>query len=456
MTDIGRKLVWLVPVAAVLLLAWLARRQIAPAAAADDFSDLRVERREMPDEKNFRLVLEEAAAPLPSGVLTRDWGLLVRQATFGGWDAGAISTALVQSAEARVSVTAGLAVCEGYAGRGERADSAFFTQSSAHMLANAWRLSYEDALHRGDVVAAYDLLCEGLRTLELLFDAPDDAYDLNVAILWFGRVAGACEKLLHHPGCRAEWLAELSRRLPRQETLSQAGARAIRGQFGLCLNELESGAAVKALFGPWGSMDRWNMRMMRSKVQMRPTRQLIAEAFRRHVGVVESGRADAAYFVSDYGGGISAVISLAHPNAGGRSVANNFSMLTRHMMVSPVKAAESGAACLRALVACEQYRRKIGIYPDTLEALVPMCLDAVPKDTFSGGTLCYSRERGVLWAVGENVGDDGGSTRTQDGGIGHYRATNPRYALDMVFPVSSNAYEKAVEEERVRVGGRRR
>jgi hypothetical protein len=66
-----------------------------------------------------------------------------------------------------------------------------------------------------------------------------------------------------------------------------------------------------------------------------------------------------------------------------------------------------------ALVACglERYRLAHGAYPKTLDALVPECLEKVPRDIINGEPLKYRLQRDgqfVLYSVGWNETDDGG------------------------------------------------
>ena len=68
---------------------------------------------------------------------------------------------------------------------------------------------------------------------------------------------------------------------------------------------------------------------------------------------------------------------------------------------------------VEALTACalEQFRLVHGDYPETLDALVPRFLDAIPNDVIGGRPLHYRRVTGgafVLYSVGWNGRDDGG------------------------------------------------
>jgi len=64
---------------------------------------------------------------------------------------------------------------------------------------------------------------------------------------------------------------------------------------------------------------------------------------------------------------------------------------------------------LRLLIACQRYERRNGHLPAKLDDLVPALIEAVPRDPYDGQPLRYAADRRIIWAVGENLKDDGGS-----------------------------------------------
>jgi hypothetical protein len=61
------------------------------------------------------------------------------------------------------------------------------------------------------------------------------------------------------------------------------------------------------------------------------------------------------------------------------------------------------------LVALKAYKAKTGRLPQSLTELVPEHLGAVPVDDMDGKPLRYSPEKKVLYSVGKDLADDGGS-----------------------------------------------
>ena len=68
-------------------------------------------------------------------------------------------------------------------------------------------------------------------------------------------------------------------------------------------------------------------------------------------------------------------------------------------------------------LACKVYKNKYGRYPDSLDALVPGILDAVPIDPFTGKPLVYklTADEVLIYSFGSNETDDGGRQRSETG-----------------------------------------
>jgi hypothetical protein len=69
----------------------------------------------------------------------------------------------------------------------------------------------------------------------------------------------------------------------------------------------------------------------------------------------------------------------------------------------------------RVLLALRAYQLKHGRLPDRLEALMPEFIPAIPEDAFNGEPLRYLPEQRVIYSVGENLRDDGGSILREGG-----------------------------------------
>jgi hypothetical protein len=79
-----------------------------------------------------------------------------------------------------------------------------------------------------------------------------------------------------------------------------------------------------------------------------------------------------------------------------------------------VCAIKSLVTAARLIVACDEYRRQHGDLPPTLQDLVPSFIFAVPSDPFDGKPFRYSREKKIIYSVGLDMKDAGGSTQMAD------------------------------------------
>jgi hypothetical protein len=66
---------------------------------------------------------------------------------------------------------------------------------------------------------------------------------------------------------------------------------------------------------------------------------------------------------------------------------------------------------MRTALALDQYAQAHGAYPESLDALVPGFLDAVPEDPRTGEAFVYRVDSGgcLVYAFGDNGEDDGGA-----------------------------------------------
>jgi len=66
---------------------------------------------------------------------------------------------------------------------------------------------------------------------------------------------------------------------------------------------------------------------------------------------------------------------------------------------------------------------------------VPAYLDGVPVDSFDGEPFRYSAEKGLVYSVGKNLTDEGGSSMMPDGKVKGETGWRHKNAEDLVFEI---------------------
>ena len=84
---------------------------------------------------------------------------------------------------------------------------------------------------------------------------------------------------------------------------------------------------------------------------------------------------------------------------------------------------ESDISATGLVVACQRYRLREGRLPAKLEDLVPGFLPALPRDPYDGKTFRYDPVREIVWSVGKDLHDSGGSTKQGEGSAKGRRGT---------------------------------
>lgn len=95
---------------------------------------------------------------------------------------------------------------------------------------------------------------------------------------------------------------------------------------------------------------------------------------------------------------------------------------------------ECSVAASRLILACNFYDRANGRLPDSLQLLVPKYLPVIPPDPFDGKPFKYLPSKGVVYSVGKDLKDSGGSTNatyeyTGDAQVGRWHAEDAVYQI---------------------------
>ena len=126
--------------------------------------------------------------------------------------------------------------------------------------------------------------------------------------------------------------------------------------------------------------------------------------------------------------------TIAHPNIIGE-------ILFLGSRPRGIKALEKKCLCeciissSRLIMALNKFEKRNGQLPQNLEQLTPEYSDAVPRDPFDGDPFRYNKEKGVVYSVGKNLEDDGGSSERSDGTTPTCKCRHHLKEEDIVFSV---------------------
>ena len=113
-------------------------------------------------------------------------------------------------------------------------------------------------------------------------------------------------------------------------------------------------------------------------------------------------------------------------------------------VVRRVRTVEAARKMVITAIALKRYQLKYGNYPADLNALVPEFLPAVPLDPVDGQPLRYHPKANgtfLLYSVGPNGKDDGGSPLLEQGVEGSNLYWLNQKAQDWVWPQPATAKE---------------
>jgi hypothetical protein len=139
------------------------------------------------------------------------------------------------------------------------------------------------------------------------------------------------------------------------------------------------------------------------------TRRLIAETYREGIAAAPNRWADRPSFSKSR---TTSWEEFTGGNYAGKLLCElcDFSMWRLYEMKCITNAE---VAATRVLLAMKAFKLDKGRLPATLDELVPAYLDAVPLDDFDGKPFRYNPAKRIIYTVGEDLRDDGGTTKQE-------------------------------------------
>jgi hypothetical protein len=102
--------------------------------------------------------------------------------------------------------------------------------------------------------------------------------------------------------------------------------------------------------------------------------------------------------------------------------------------------AECNVYATRLLVALNAYQKMEGQLPDNLQALVPVYLPSVLNDSFDGKPFRFSPARRIIYSVGKDLKDSGGSSLIPPDKLAGFSSQDRWDTEDAVFQIDPGAF----------------
>ena len=264
----------------------------------------------------------------------------------------------------------------------------------------------------GRFAEAADDLAIGLRFGDLVQKDASSLIAYLVRVATFTSSAESAMELARDPAAPPETLAQLAAELEKAGPFDGGLIEALKTEHRIACRVVDDLRAKQEDLPEHLGFNAkgWRAWVLKVPYSFKPnqTKRELAAVHRQSIGNVPRMYADIVWDdVADKESGRRASL---RPNAIGNYLF--LILMTSSEKVLEMKCrTESVWAGAKLVVACHRFARERGQFPETLQVLVPDFLGAVPRDPYDGAPFRYAAEKGLVWAVGKNLTDEGGSTR---------------------------------------------
>jgi hypothetical protein len=219
--------------------------------------------------------------------------------------------------------------------------------------------------------------------------------------------------------------------------------RAIKGEFKISVHTIDQIRDGKFGIEALGELSDGNLpsrfrgrQALRYFFQPNKTKQLFAAQFRAMLHNAPLRYADMQWADVEEALGLNAgrIRRLAQPNSVGRLLCGLLIPALQGAFERKCRA-ECDVAATRILIACNAYRSKEGRLPANLQLLVPDYLESIPVDPYDGKPFRYNPSAGVIYSVGKDLKDSGGSATSPHDDIKAPPPTRRWKAEDAVYEI---------------------
>ena len=282
---------------------------------------------------------------------------------------------------------------------------------------------------------AADDLAVGMRFGDLVQKNASSLITYLVGTAIFGMSAESAMELARDPAAPPETLAQLAAELERAGPFDGGLNEALKAEHRVTVNVVDDLCAKRdQMAATLGfKTNRWATWFLTTSYSFKPNQTKRDMAAGHRIMIADAGRIYAdmeRYDVAEKEGGRWAELL---PNAIGDYLCM---LLMPSEKILETRCRTDGVlAGAKLVVACNRFQRKMGRWPAELQELVPEYLSEVPRDPYDGAPFRYSAEQGLVWAVGKNLTDEGGSMRLLGVDPATPAGRDRRRAEDFVFEI---------------------
>lgn len=269
-------------------------------------------------------------------------------------------------------------------------------------------------------------------------------YLVGIAILDTGLTQA--HGLARDPGTPAPELRRLSESLDAITPVTQGLDRAIRAEYQIAANTVDqlhhgefsaddlvgSGGTAAIDWGPFSGY----------YLQPNKTKLIFADIFRDLLANVDHhhDQIDLRSPEEHFDLRSSRLPLRLRPNALGLTLGGLIAPASRMVLESKVRA-DLRVSATAVLVGIRRYEIDRGSLPDTMEDLIPAYIDSAPIDPYDGQPLRYIADDQIIYSVGKDGEDAGGSATWLTDGRSDVSQRDRRDAKDIVYMVGAQTVQ---------------
>lgn len=263
----------------------------------------------------------------------------------------------------------------------------------------------------------------------------------GIAIRGFGLTQA--QELARDPHLPSAELSRLSATLAKLSPSAPGLARAIKTEYQMVadtIDQFHNGAYGTAeltrLVDHKPSLSTKRKRLSPYLLQPNATKETFANYYREVIANIPLPHSQMKSFDIEKAFGLnkSQARQVLRLNTIGRLFYALFPLGVNKMLQNRCRA-DCDLAATQIIVACRQYQQERHNLPDHLEALVPAYLAAIPTDPFDGQPFRYNAAQKIIYSVGQDLQDSGGSTQVPEGTIATQPSARRWEANDAVYEI---------------------